>query len=39
MKYFNPAVPTISGRVRSNHYAKNILAKIISREDSKKPFR
>jgi len=39
MKYFfNPAVPTISGRVRSNHYAKNILAKIISREDSKKPY-
>ena len=39
MKYFfNPAVPTISGRVVSNQFAKNVLSEIISDEDKKKPY-
>ena len=39
MKYFfNPPVPTVSGQMRSNQYAKNILSKIIAKEDIKKPY-
>jgi len=39
MKYFfNPAVPTVSGRIVSNQFAKNILSEIISSEDKKKPY-
>ena len=39
MKYFfNPAVPTISGRIISNQFAKNVLSEIISDEDKKKPY-
>ena len=39
MKYFsNTAVPTISGRIISNQFAKNVLSEIISDEDKKKPY-
>ena len=34
----NTAVPTISGRVVSNQFAKNVLSEIISDEDKKKPY-